>query len=115
MTYMLVSLERTKEFLRVGDDDDDMMLTALIGGASRAVLRYLKGQAATVLGVTSPPDSPPAEPDDDVPEDVQIATILLVGQLYRNPDNDQEAAFERGYLPKNVTAILYPLRDPALA
>lgn len=115
MAWMLVSLEQTKQMLRVDTDDDDLLLTLLISSASRSVVRYLKGQAGALLSIDSPPDSPPNDIATDVPEDVAVATIILVGHLYRNPDNDTEAAFEQGYLPKPVTAILYPLRDPALA
>lgn len=112
--WMLVTLERVKQVLRVRHDDDDEMLNLIIGSASRSVLRYLKGQASEVLSIDSPPDSPPNDLSA-VAEDVQFATIILVGMLYRNPDNDTEAAFELGQLPKAVTSILYPLRDPTLA
>lgn len=114
MAWMLVSLEQTKQMLRVDTDDDDALLVMLISASSRAVVRYLKGQASTVLGIDSPPDSPPNDLSV-LNEDVAVATIMLVGHFYRNPDNDTEAAFDRGYLPKPVTALLYPLRDPAVA
>lgn len=114
MAWMLVSLARTKQMLRVDHSDDDALLELLIGGASRAVQRYLKGQAGTVLSVDSPPDSPPNDLSV-VNDDVQVAVIMLVGFLYRNPDNDLDGAFERGYLPAPVVTLLYPLRDPALA
>jgi hypothetical protein len=112
--WMLVSLDRVKTALRVTHDNDDGMIEVLISGASKAVLRYLKGQAGDLLSIDSPPDSPPNDLDD-VEEDIQVAVILLVGHFYRNPDNDVEGAFERGYLPKPVTALLYPHRDPTLA
>lgn len=112
--WMLVSLDRVKEVLRVTHENDDGMLEILTAGASRAVLRYLKGQAGDLLSIDSPPDSPPNDLEA-VEEDVQIAVILLVGHLYRNPDNDTESAFDRGDLPKPVTALLYPHRDPTLA
>jgi hypothetical protein len=44
-----------------------------------------------------------------------MATILLTGHFYNNPDGDPEHDWEQGYLPRPVTALLYPLRDPALA
>ena len=50
-----------------------------------------------------------------VPFEVRAATVLMIGHLMRNPDNNVEGAFDRGYLPMPVTALLYPLRDPALA
>jgi hypothetical protein len=114
MAWMLVSLAQTKQMLRVDTDDDDALLTLLISAASRAVARYLKGQAGTLLSVDSPPDSPPNDLSA-INEDIAVATIILVGHFYRSPDNDVDAAFEQGYLPRPVTAILYPLRDPALA
>ena len=40
---------------------------------------------------------------------------MLVGHFYKEPDGNTEDAFEQGYLPKPVTALLYPLRDPTLA
>jgi hypothetical protein len=112
--FLLVSLERVKAALRVTHTDDDAILTIYIAAASRAVLRYLKGQASDVLGIDSPPDSPPNDLDS-VPEDVVLAVIMLTGIIYKEPDGDAATAFEQGYLPKPVTALLYPLRDPTLA
>lgn len=103
----LVSLEEVKTGLRIDSTDDDTLLEALILAASSAVVNYLKGQAATVLSNSdSPPETPPV---------VKQATVLLVSYLYSNSDSDKDGAFEMGYLPKPVMALLYPLRDPALA
>lgn len=110
----LVTLDQVKQALRVDGDDDDSTLTLYITAASRAVARYLGQRVDETLSLAnSPPDSPP-DPEL-VPEDVVIATLLLVGHWYRNPDGDPDNAFERGYLPRPVTALLFPLRDPALA
>jgi hypothetical protein len=118
--WMLVSLERTKAALRIDTTDDDEILEFYISAASVAVRRYLKGQASEVLNLSdSPPNSPPdALPDDlDLIEpDVAMAVIAFVGILYKQPDGDDARNFaELGYLPYIVTALLYPLRDPALA
>lgn len=112
--FMLVSVARIREALRLDDAESDTLISVYISAASRAVVRYLKGQAGTLLTIDSPPNSPP---DDltGVPEDIQMATILLVGHFYRNPDADPDHDFEQGYLPRPVTALLYPLRDPAIA
>lgn len=122
MAWMLVSLARTKSALRIDTTDDDAWLEFLISAASRAVLRYLKGQASEALipGADSPAlDSPPNSPPDDlesVDEAVAMATIALTGILYREPDGDAAKNFsDLGQLPYMVTALLYPLRDPALA
>lgn len=109
----LVTLEQVKQSLRIDHDDDDATLNLYITGASRAVMRYLNQRVDETLSLDSPANSPPALAD--VPDDVAVATIMLVGYFYRNPDSDPEGAFERGYLPKPVTALLYPLRDPSLA
>lgn len=112
--FMLVTVDQVRTALKLSTQETDANIAGYIAGASRAVVRYLKGQASTVLAIDSPPNSPP---DDltDVPEDVQIATIILVGHFYNNPDGDPEHDWEQGYLPRPVTALLYPLRDPALA
>ncbi|MDT4887202.1 hypothetical protein FQZ97_1236280 [compost metagenome] len=47
--------------------------------------------------------------------EVQSAVLLLVGHLYKDRDENPDGAFEAGYLPRPVTALLYALRDPALA
>lgn len=114
MAFLLVSRERVKTALRIDHSDDDAQLDILISAASRAVARYLKGQAGDLLSINSPPDSPPNDLEA-VPEDVAMAVIYLTGVWYRNPDNDIEKAWEAGYLPAPVVSLLYPLRDPAIA
>jgi len=53
---------------------------------------------------------------DKVPKyAVQAATLLQLGFLYKDRDENPDQAFQQGYLPKPVTALLYPLRKPALA
>lgn len=108
----LVSLERVKLALRIDFTDDDDLLDAYIGAASAAVITYLKGQAEELLDLDSGGDLPSGS---EVHDAIQVATILLVGHFYKEPDGNTDEAFERGYLPKPVTALLYPLRDPALA
>lgn len=113
--WLLVSLDRVKTVLRIETSEDDEMLRIIISAASRAVHRYLKGQAGALLGIDSPPNSPPDDLDE-VPEDVEMAVIAMAGILYRNPDGDAAKNFaEYGGLPNVVTALLYPLRDPTMA
>ncbi|KFB10340.1 head-tail connector protein [Nitratireductor basaltis] len=116
----LVSLDMVKRALRIGDLDengdplpseDDVLLETYIAAASAAVINYLKGQAEAVLNLDSSGELPSGA---EVPSEVQMACILLVGHFYREPDGDAEDAFEHGYLPKPVISLLYPLRDPAL-
>lgn len=107
----LVTLEYTKDLLNVDITDDDAKLQAYISASSASVINYLKGQAAVILNLDKQGQMPPGTV---VPPEIQVATVLLVGHFYNEPDGDSDNAFAQGYLPKPVTALLYPLRDPAL-
>lgn len=107
-----VTREEVKAALRIlpDENDDDALLDGLIEAATGAVVRYLKSAADQYL------DSGGSVPSGvEIPGVIKTATIMLVGYLFRNPDQDPDKNFERGYLPAPVTALLYPLRDPALA
>lgn len=110
---MLVSLEQGKRHLRVIIDDEDDDIELKIEGASAAVLDYLKSRASEFLD-----SSGQVEIDSDgepvgVPTNVQAAVLLMLGYLYKDRDTNADDAYERGYLPAPVTALLYPKRDPA--
>lgn len=108
----LVDLETVKSRLRVDGTDQDDDLQGYIYAASKSVLNYLKGNADALLDLDTAGEMPTGF---EVPDDIQMATIVLIGYFLRNPDGDPDKAFEPGFLPAPVTAILYPLRDPALA
>src|ERR1051325_8323437 len=112
--FMLVTVDQVRTALKLDTGESDTIIELYISAASRAVVRYLKGQAGTLLTIDSPPNSPPNDLSA-VPEDIQMATILLTGHFYRNPDGDPDHDWEQGFLPRTVTALLYPLRDPAIA
>lgn len=115
---MLVSLEQASAHLRRDTTDDDLDLTLKIKAASRAVMGYI-GDGAS--GFT---DSAGDVFEDsngialDVPEDIQGACLLLVGDFYTNrtptPVDVVDASFGYGYLPRAVTALLYPYRTPVI-
>lgn len=107
----LVTLQQVKEALRIDTSDDDAWLTLLIGSASNRIIQFLKGRADEVLNLDSGGEPTSA----GIPDEVTVATIMLVGYYYRNPDQDPDGDFERGYLPKPVSSLLYMLRDPTLA
>mgnify|MGYP003574951643 CR=1 FL=1 len=94
----LATLEQVKAALIVDFDDDDDHLTLLIKAASDRIAGYIKT------------DLP-----DPLPESIVVSTILLVGYYYRNRDSDPDKDFALGTLPYPVTALIYHLRDPALA
>lgn len=99
----LVSLDLVKQILNVDFDDHDAKLSFFIDAASESVRAYLKDQAdALILD------------GGGVPMSIQMATLFLVGRYYGEPDGNSGGDFQPGYLPAQVIALLYPLRDPAL-
>lgn len=124
---MLVTLAEAKRHLRVDFDDEDADITLRVHAASGAVLNYLKHRARAY----SPELDSTGEPvydssGDPVPEldtagdpvvafEVKAAVLLMLGYLYRDRDENVGNAYQMGYLPAPVTALLYALRDPALA
>ena len=90
----LVTLGQAKTALRIYHDDFDTSLTLLVSAASNAVVNYLGGRAEAVLNLDSSGEIPSGT---DVPEEVQAATLYLVGALHRDSDASDE--FDRGYLP----------------
>lgn len=123
---MYVTLERGKQHLNMDHDLDDVLITAYIGAASGAVKNYLKSASAyeverdsnddPIIDSSGDPVYVVDSSDDKVVKyEVQAAVLLMLGFLYKDRDENPDQAFAQGYLPKPVTALLYPLRDPALA
>ncbi|WP_395504720.1 head-tail connector protein [Ectopseudomonas hydrolytica] len=121
-----VTLELAKAHLNMDHDEDDNLIGLYITAASRAVKNYLKSGSPFKVETDSDGNdvldssgAPVYERDSlgakIIAEEVQAATLLLIGHLYKDRDENPDGAFEAGYLPKPVTALLYPLRDPALA
>lgn len=123
---MYVTLERAKAHLNMDHDEDDALIAAYVKAASGAVKNYLKSASPYEVERDSN-DDPVLDSNGDteyvrdssgdkvVADAVQSAVLLLVGHFYKDRDENPNGAFEAGYLPKPVTALLYPLRDPALA
>ncbi|QQE90481.1 head-tail connector protein [Azotobacter chroococcum] len=123
---MYATLERAKAHLNMDHDEDDQLITAYIKAASGAVKNYLK--SASPYEVERDSNDDPVLDSNGAPEyvrdssgdkvirfEVEAAVLLMVGHLYKDRDENADSAFEQSYLPKPVTALLYPLRDPALA
>jgi len=110
----LVSLEMAKAHLRIDYADEDSLLGLYVTAASEAVLNYLKSGADSFLDTAGfvPLDT---SGDPVAPGAVQSATLLQIGYLWKDRDNDDGKAYDHGYLPRPVVSLLYPLRDPALA
>lgn len=123
---MLVTLQEARDHLRSDTDADDADLTLKIQAASGAVLNYLKGYSPwqteydSNLGQKLDSNQNPIPLVDSAGQlvlrwEVKAATLLMVGYLYKDRDENTDGAYEMGFLPKPVTALLYALRDPALA
>ena len=121
---MYVTLARAKQHLNMDHDLDDALIDAYIRASSEAVKNYLKSASPYEVERDSN-DDPIFDSSGDpiyvvdssgekvVKYAVQAATMLMVGFLYKDRDENPDSAFDRGYLPKPVTALLYPLRKPA--
>lgn len=123
---MYVTLERGKQHLEMDHDLDDVLIEAYLGAASGAVKNYLKSASPYEVERDSNDDpildssGDPTYVEDSsgdkiVKYEVQAAVLLMLGFLYKDRDENPDQAFSAGYLPKPVTALLYPLRKPALA
>lgn len=106
----LVTLDETKLALRINHTDDDIDIEdGLIPAASEAIIAYLKDGADSFLS------SGGEAVEGEVPFRVKRATILLVKYLYDGSMEELRETFARGELPFPVTAMIYQMRDPALA
>lgn len=108
---MLVGLNEAKAQLQVDHNDQDAHITFLIHAASGAVLNYLKRD----LNDIESDDALVMDSDGviEMEDEVKLATLYLIGVMFRDRDGVDMAGWDHGYLPKPVIALLYPLRDPA--
>jgi hypothetical protein len=123
---MYVTLARAKQHLNMDHDEDDTLIEVYVQAASGAVKNYLKSASPYEVERDSN-DDPILDSSGDpvyvvdssgdklISYPVQAAVLLMVGFLYKDRDENSDQAFQAGYLPKPVTALLYPLRKPALA
>ena len=115
-----IDVDQAKAQIRGYEESDDTELEEMVLGASAMVRNYLKSTSAYDPELDSN-DDPLLDSSGDVVYtttvrvEVQMATKMLTAMLWRNRDENGENLFDRGYLPMPVTAILYPLRDPALS
>jgi len=110
---MFVSIEQAQDHLRAYDVEDENDITLKIHAASGAVRNYLGSYVDTFLD-TAGDVIVDSSGVPEVPYEVQIATLILVGIFYKDRDGDPDKNYTPGYLPAPVTALLYPLRDPVV-
>lgn len=111
---MLVTLNQASDQLRRDDCEDDGDLTLKIQAASQAVINYLKDGADFLDSDGEPEVDVNGEPMN-VPANVQLAVLMLVGIMYRDRDGQEMEKWDLGYLPKPVVNLLYMNRSPAMA
>lgn len=111
----LVTLKQASDHLRRDTDADDDDLGIKIEAASEMVMAYLKSGADVFTDSAGVVLTDSSGDPVGVPRWAQMATLLMIGYLYKDRDENTDSAYEQGYLPKPITAILYPHRDPALA
>lgn len=124
----LVTLEEAKlHIYATVHDVDDSLIELYLRAASSSVLNYLKTKRGLYepeydengdLVVDSHGDLVPVVDSSGqklIRFDVKAATLIMLGILYRDRDGVDMQKWQMGYLPAPVTALLYPLRDPALA
>lgn len=90
----MTTLSDCKAFLRVTHDEDDALLTRLLGSATREALAWMDDDRL--------PDVPGPSVEMDIPEDVLQGIFLLV-----QADYDGDPAKRESYR-KAATALLRP-------
>jgi hypothetical protein len=121
----LITLSQAKAHIRIDHDAEDVQIGEFIEAASAAIVTYLKSGADSFLNTLGLPEeiyddsSPPEVIDYLVPPEVKAATKILVGELFKNREAQQDGEiggpYGYGFLPRPVVMLLFPLRDPALA
>lgn len=108
---MFVTLEQARAHLRSDTTADDNDVILKIEAATEACLDYMEDGADGFVN-TANMDS--AGNPITVPRKVQAATLLMLGYLFKDRDNDENHEYEMGYLPRPVMALLYSYRTPTV-
>lgn len=125
-----VTIDEASLHLRRDTLDDDTDLQLKINAASEAIFRYLRNYGSPWEQATNSNGDPlfntagqeiPALNTSGEPYpkwQVKAATLLLVGELYKQREGETAAGTAGGgygYLPPSVTMLLANLRDPVMA
>lgn len=113
---ILVSFQFASDQIRRDTTDDDALLLLHLKAASRAIVNYIQGPG--IDGFTDSAGDIIEDSNGDpqyVPEDVQLACVVLTGIFYRHRDENPDGIYNAGGMPAVVAALLLPYRDPSLA
>lgn len=111
----LVTLAQAKAHLKLPTvTTDDRDLQAKLDAAHEIVGDYIKQRRDDDDGVTWA-ETVDAWDADSAPKRVLQAVLLQFADLYRFRGDDEGAKRGQGELSAAVTALLYRLRDPAVA
>jgi hypothetical protein len=114
---ILTTFQFASDQIRRDTTDDDALLMLHLKAASRAIVNYLQGPG--IDGFTDSAGDIIEDSNGDplyVPEDVQLACVVLTAMYYRHRDENQDGIFERNFsMPAPVAALLTPYRVPSLA
>lgn len=124
MSIEYVSLEQAKDQVKAATNLADDRIELLISAASAAVKNYMgdfsvyEGQRNTDDDYIEDSNYEPliqlnASSEQVVKAEIQQAVLMLVDDYYTGRITEYD--LKQGMLPPHVTALLYPLRDPALA
>ncbi len=112
---MLVTVEQASAHLRRDTNDDDADLIMKIEAASDAIVYYLATNATFVDSYGGVDIDSHGDPLG-IPDSVRIATLILVGLLYKEREGENSADnWNENGLPKVVTNLLYGRRTPVMA
>lgn len=115
-SMMLISLDYASDHIRRDQADDDADLERKIRAASRAVVNYLGDSASMFLDSAGDPFVDSNGIVIDVPDDVQMATAMLVAEFYDGVRGDAvDAQYGYGFMSAPIIALLYPYRDVSAA
>lgn len=115
-----VTLQEARDHLRLDTADEDSYIELLIEAASAAVCDYIRGYGPDFLDSAGEPYEDSSGIAKGLPANVRNATLMLIGYLYKDRDNNglykagSGGNFEHGYLPRPVIGMLYRYRMPGL-
>jgi hypothetical protein len=119
---ILASVNQIKQRIRFDNDAEDEDFLNIALSASSMILNYLKNpflyqdsNGDVLLDSNGDVVIQTTPYGVGVPPEVFHSTVILAGMMKRDPDGQEMDKWQQGYLPWQVTAGIYMLRDPGMA